>query len=79
MVNVNRWKEPVHMMADLHKHNLINCTLVFLFVFHSLYGIRTILLDLGVRAEKLLFWACNVLGSVLFAVFLILFFTLVRP
>jgi succinate dehydrogenase cytochrome b556 subunit len=68
----------VKTMADLHRHALLNCLMVFLVLFHALYGVRTILLDLGVGREKLLFWLCTVLGSVLFAVFLVLFFTLVR-
>ena len=70
--------ELVKTMADLHRHALLNCLIVFLVLFHALYGVRTILLDLGVGREKLLFWICTSLGSVLFAVFLALFFTLVR-
>ena len=62
--------EFVKSMADLHKHLLLNCAMVFLFIFHSLYGVRTILMDLGVRKEKLLFRACTALGVVLFLVFL---------
>jgi len=69
--------ESVEAMADLHKHATLNCLMVFLFIFHALYGIRTILMDLGVKAEKLLFWACTILGLVVFGVFLVLFFTLV--
>jgi len=62
---------------DLHKHTWLNCLLVFLVIFHALYGIRTILMDLGVCREKMLFWACTGVGSVLYAVFLILFLKLV--
>jgi len=68
----------VKTVADLHKHATINCVMVFLVIFHALYGVRTLLMDLGVKAEKLLFWVCTVLGLVLFAVFLVLFLTLVR-
>jgi succinate dehydrogenase cytochrome b556 subunit len=71
--------DMVKTMADLHKHRVLNCVMVFLVVFHALYGLRTMLLDLGVKAEKPLFWACTILGSVLFAVFLVLFVTMVRP
>jgi len=70
--------ELVKTMADLHRHALLNCLMVFLVVFHALYGVRTILLDLGVGREKRLFWVCTVLGAVLFVVFLWLYFTLVR-
>jgi succinate dehydrogenase cytochrome b556 subunit len=69
--------ELAKTMAGLHKHATVNCLLVFLFVFHSLYGLRTILLDLGLKREKLLFWIATVLGTVLFAVFLVIFWTLV--
>jgi len=70
--------ELVKTMAGLHKHRWVNCLMVFLFVFHALYGLRTILLDLGAKREKLLFWVCTILGLVLYAVFLVLFLTLVR-
>jgi succinate dehydrogenase/fumarate reductase cytochrome b subunit len=69
----------VKTMADLHKHGTVNCLLVFLFIFHGLYGLRTILLDLGMKRERLLLWICNGLGTALFAVFLFFFSTIVRP
>ena len=69
--------ELVKTLADLHKHTALNCLLVFLVIFHALYGIRTILMDLGIRRDKLLFWACTILGLVLSIAFLTLFFTLV--
>jgi succinate dehydrogenase/fumarate reductase cytochrome b subunit len=68
----------VKTIADLHKHTAVNCLSVFLIIFHALYGIRTILIDLGVKREKLLFWVCTILGSALFAVFVVLFLTLVQ-
>lgn len=67
----------VKTFAALHQHAALNGLLVFLVIFHALYGVRTILMDLGVKREKLLFWGSTVLGLVLFAVFLILFRTLV--
>ena len=51
--------------------------MVLLFVFHSLYGVRTILMDLGLGRERLLFWCCNTLGLALYAVFLVLYLTLI--
>jgi succinate dehydrogenase cytochrome b556 subunit len=69
----------VKTMASLHKHRALNCVMVFLVLFHALYGVRTILMDLGVKAERKLFWACTILGSVLFVVFLALFVTMVQP
>jgi succinate dehydrogenase cytochrome b556 subunit len=67
----------VGTLADLHRHAALNCLMVILFVFHSLYGIRTILLDLGMGREKTLFWCCNVLGLVIVSVFLVLYATLI--
>ncbi len=69
--------ELVTTFAGLHKHTMLNGLLVFLVIFHALYGVRTILMDLGVRREQLLFWVCTLLGLVLFVVFLVLFLTLV--
>ena len=69
--------ELVEAIAALHKNATLNCLTVFFFIFHALYGVRTILMDLGVKAERLLFWACTILGLVGFGVFLVLFFTLV--
>jgi len=68
----------VKTAADLHKHAAVNCLLVFLFIFHGLYGVRTILLDLGMKRERLLFWICNGLGAALFAVFLFFFTSMVQ-
>ncbi len=65
------------LAITLHKHAVLNCLIVFLFVFHSLYGIRTILMDLGLGREKLLFWCSNALGLVIYVVFLVLYAKLV--
>jgi succinate dehydrogenase cytochrome b556 subunit len=68
----------VKTTADLHRHVAVNCLLVFFFIFHALYGVRTIALDLGARCEKLIFWICTIAGLVLFALFLVFFLPLVR-
>jgi succinate dehydrogenase cytochrome b556 subunit len=65
--------DVVKAMADLHRHAAVNCLLVFFFIFHALYGVRTIVLDLGAKCENLVFWICTVLGLVLFAAFLVFF------
>jgi succinate dehydrogenase/fumarate reductase cytochrome b subunit len=64
-------------MAALHRHAALNCLLVFCVIFHALYGVRTIVLDLGSKRERLLFWICTVLGSLLFVGFLIVYFSYV--
>ena len=58
-------------LAALHRHAGINCLLVFCVIYHGLYGLRTIALDLGMKRERLLFWICTIAGSVLFAGFLV--------
>lgn len=60
----------VQAVAALHQHPAVVCTLVFCVIFHALYGLRTIALDLGVKRERLLFWVFTVLGWLLFAGFL---------
>lgn len=67
--------ESLKTVAALHRHAVLNCLLVFLVIFHGLYGLRTIVLDLGLRRERLLLWSCTVLGTVAFAAFLAFYFT----
>jgi len=57
------------LMADLHRHGFLNCLVAFLAIFHGVYGVRTLLLDAGMRHEKLLFWLCTLVGGLLFAGF----------
>ena len=65
----------VKTIAALHRHPLVNCLLVLCVIFHALYGVRTIILDFGLKRERLLFWLCTTLGSLLFVVFLVAYFT----
>jgi succinate dehydrogenase/fumarate reductase cytochrome b subunit len=69
----------VKAVAALHRHPAVNCLLVFCVIFHALYGLRTIVLDLGVKRERLLFWTFTVLGSLLYAVFLASYFAYAAP
>ncbi len=59
----------------LHTNPLTDTLLIVLVVFHALYGLRTVIMDLGARREKLLFWVFTVLGVVLSAGLLIVYFT----
>jgi succinate dehydrogenase/fumarate reductase cytochrome b subunit len=59
----------------LHTNPLIDSLLLVSVVFHGLYGLRTIIIDSGVRKEKLLFWIFTILGVVLSGALLVLMFT----
>jgi succinate dehydrogenase/fumarate reductase cytochrome b subunit len=43
---------------------MVDILIMVLLSFHVFYGIKTILYDLGIRKEKLLFWSSTVLGGV---------------
>ena len=64
----------VKTVAALHRHPAVLCLLVFCVIFHALYGVGMIVMDLGIRRERLLFWLCTLLGSVLFVAFLVEYF-----
>jgi succinate dehydrogenase/fumarate reductase cytochrome b subunit len=59
----------------LHTNPLVDSLLLVSVVFHGLYGLRTIIIDSGVRKEKLLFWIFTILGVVLSGALLVLMFT----
>lgn len=53
---------------SLHRHPVIDVLIVVLFTFHSIYGIRTVIIDFGFRKEKFLFWASNTIAVIISAV-----------
>ena len=59
----------------LHTNSFTDSLLIVLIVFHALYGLRTVIIDLGVKREKLLFWVFTVLSIVFSAALLIVYFT----
>lgn len=59
----------------LHTNHLIDSLLIITVIFHALYGLRTVLIDMGLRKEKLLFWIFTLLGLGLSASLLVLYFT----
>jgi succinate dehydrogenase/fumarate reductase cytochrome b subunit len=59
----------------LHTNPLTDTVLIISIVFHALYGLRTVIIDLGVKKEKLLFWIFTILGTVLSALLLVVYFT----
>lgn len=58
----------------LHTNPLSDTLLIIAVVFHALYGLRTVLIDMGLRREKLLFWVFTILGVALTGVLLIVYF-----
>lgn len=59
----------------LHANPFIDTILIVSIVFHALYGLRTVIIDLGVRKEKQLFWIFTALGILASAALLIVYFT----
>ncbi len=59
---------------SLHRQPVIDVLILVLFTFHSIYGIRTIIMDLGYRNEKRLFLIANIAASVISAFLLSLYF-----
>jgi len=59
----------------LHTNPFSDTLLIVLIVFHAFYGLRTVIVDLGLRREKLLFWVFTLLSLGVSAFLLILYFT----
>ncbi len=62
-------------LSGLHQNRTFDFILIFLFIFHALYGIRLFLIDLGmVKQEKFLFWTFTVISILAFALSYAFFF-----
>ena len=59
----------------LHANPLSDTLLIIAVVFHALYGLRTVIIDLGLRREKLLFWLFTILGVGLTGALVVVYFT----
>lgn len=58
---------------SLHRHPVLDILILILFTFHSLYGLRTVAIDLGYRKEKQLFWVANIAATLISLVMIILY------
>ncbi len=58
---------------SLHRQPVLDVLILVLFTFHSIYGIRTIVMDLGYRNEKRLFLASNVAASLVSVILLYIY------
>jgi len=59
----------------LHTNPLTDTLLIISGVYHAFYGLRTIIIDLGLRREKLLFRIFTVLATLVTAALLIIYFS----
>ena len=54
-------------LSNLHINKTLDLLLLFVFIFHALYGLRLFLIDLGmVKHERILFWAFTLASAGLF-------------
>jgi len=59
----------------LHANPLIDTLLIISVVFHAFYGLRTVIIDAGLKKEKLLFWIFTLLGVGVTAFLLVIYYT----
>ncbi|MFC1591901.1 hypothetical protein ACFL43_05210 [Thermodesulfobacteriota bacterium] len=66
-VTGNFGEEVVPYWTNLHSNLAVDLVAILLFIYHSLYGLRTCLVDLGLKKEKELFWGLSACGLALYA------------
>jgi succinate dehydrogenase/fumarate reductase cytochrome b subunit len=66
---------PQDGYGQWHVWPAMDVVLLLCFCFHACYGIRTVLYDLGVRREKLLFWATTAAAVASFVLGALFFYT----
>ena len=67
--------QGVSWLSNLHIDWTLDLLLLFVFIFHALYGLRLFLIDFGmVKEEKVLFWASTIISAGLFVLSYVYFF-----
>jgi succinate dehydrogenase/fumarate reductase cytochrome b subunit len=67
--------QGISWLTNLHLNKTLDLLLLFVFIFHALYGLRLFLIDFGmVKREKLLFWIFTVMAAGLFIFSYVYFF-----
>jgi succinate dehydrogenase/fumarate reductase cytochrome b subunit len=60
-------QDAIPSWTKLHSNLAVDLVAIFLFIYHSLYGVRTCLVDLGLkRQEKQLFWGLSAAGMAIY-------------
>jgi succinate dehydrogenase cytochrome b556 subunit len=58
---------------SLHRNPVTDILIIVLLTFHSIYGLRTIAIDLGYRKEKKLFWLSNLVAAIISIILIIIY------
>ena len=58
---------------SLHRNPVNDILIIVLFTFHSIYGLRTIAIDLGYRKERQLLWLSNLVAAVISIILIIVY------
>lgn len=67
--------DGISWLSGLHQNRTLDIFLLFVFIFHALYGLRLFLIDLGmVKKERFLFWTFTIVSAGLFVFSYIYFF-----
>jgi len=74
-VGLVKFVENFFCIRLVHTNPLTDTFLIISVVYHAFYGIRTVIMDMGFRNEKLLFRMFTLLGGVVSALLLLLYFT----